>query len=170
MWQREGQVSEDFTDPNEMFYRRCPPFYIHDSGVDEAAVKEHNLSVLRSKYAEPDHARWESRHDCHDREPLVYPEYSVIEFPESAIPPEKSPPDFLGAPVHRFRPAHVPFADNYAHSEVHILRGDKHVEKERDLTGEGKRARRFLQVKLAEAARVRLQPWEGSPLHPGTFA
>ena len=62
----------------------------------------------------------------------------------------------------------MPFDDNYAHCEVRILRDGKHVVKEGSLSpGEGKAAKKYLRIKLAEAARVRLRPGEESALKVG---
>jgi len=165
MRRKEGQVTEAVGD-EELLYRRCPPDYIEGTVVLEGAVKEHNLSVLRSRHADPDDARWDSRifAEARGREPLVYPEFFVVEIAVSAIPKDKTP-EFPNAAPHQFNVVHVPFDDNYAHCEVHILRDGKHVAKEGNLTGgEGKAAKKHLRMKLAEAARIRLRPNEGSTM------
>lgn len=164
MHQKEGQAAEHFTDPAELLYRRCDKSCIGPaSEVLEPAVKEHNLSVLRSRFSAPDHARWDSKVDCRNvRAPLVYPEHFVVEFAVATIPPEKRP-EMPAAKTHSFHVIHVPFSDNYAHSEIRIHRDGKWADQERDLSGrESKLAKKLLQAKLAEAARVRLRPFEES--------
>ena len=87
MQRKDGQVPNAVGD-DELLYRRCPPEYVKGSVVLEAAVKEHNLSVLRSRYAEPDDARWDSRiyAQTRGRDAFVYPEFFVIEIAVSAVP------------------------------------------------------------------------------------
>lgn len=165
----QGDRGEDyFGDQTELLFRRCPAEYIKESGVDEAAVKEHNLSVLRSHFAEPDDARWDSRVWCeaNGRVPQVYPEQYVIEIPVAAVPAQKEV-RMADAAVYRFRTIHVPQRDNYAHSEIRIFKGEKWVRRSGDLKSvEAKKARKYLQAVLAEAARVRLRPYEASRFEP----
>ena len=165
---RRDAPPADFVDPDERLYRHCHPEHVSDSPsgpvVHEAAVKQFNLSVLRSGFAEPDDARWESAVANTGKRPAqVYAEFFVIEIPVGSATMNEPPPS-PEASSHSCRPAHVPYPDNYAHSEIHTYRDspEKRYVKEGDLGVAGKLAKRVFRIKLAAASRVLLRPFEGS--------
>lgn len=155
---------KEFSEPTEKLFRRCPADGIHEGTVHQSVFKHLcGLSVLRSADADPDDARWDSRIDCASRgkEPQVYPEQYVIEFPVSAA---TSP--ITADTNHESKPEHVPFADNYAHSEVQVYRHQpspiKLMKSDSALNTEGKLRLAMLRTRLAEASTIALQPYEGS--------
>lgn len=164
MLQKDRSVEPAFPDPAELLYRRCDPSHIEAGRVLPIAVEQFNLSVLRSRFcSDPDHARWDSRVAARHDQALVYPDWLVVQFSvaDASLKRVPSNPD---AQVHTLRPVHAPYQDNYAHSELALLKGDppKRIDRERDAKGEGKLAKKEFRTILADRARISLRANEGS--------
>src|SRR5262245_44177520 len=123
MLQKDRVIHSDFSASDELLYRRCDPRHIDNDHVLPIAVEQFNLSVLRSKFATPDHARWDSRVSARDEEKVyVYPDWLVIQFTvkDASLDLPPSNPD---AQPHSLRPVHAPLQDNYAHCELAFYKG-----------------------------------------------
>lgn len=167
MLQGDRAVVPEFRDQAELLYRRCDPNHLDEAGrVLPIAVEQFNLSVLRSGFAsDPDHARWDSRVAAKDGDALVYPDWHVLEVSVNDASLERRPENPAAQP-HYLRPVHAPIADNYAHSELGLFKGEgaaKRLEREGDAKGEeSKLAKRQFRAIVAERAKVRLKAGEGT--------
>ena len=109
MYQR-GRPADHVFDPREELYRRIrSQDYVEGSGL---YVPFPVFSVNRQKYSEPGDVLFS-----------FGPEWGAVSFVVSAIP---SPLESEGEDhvICSFEVMHVPMEDNYAHSEVHTLKGD----------------------------------------------
>ena len=169
MLQGDRGIEPDFNDREELLYRRCNPSHVDGGRVLPIAVEQFNLSVLRSRFAsDPDHARWDSRVAARNEQPRVYPDWLVIQFSvrDACLDRQPENPD---AQPHSLRPVHAPLSDNYAHTEMSLFKGvspGKRIEREGDVRGESKLAKRQFRTLLAERARIRLQANEGTSFYP----
>lgn len=166
MFQGYRRIEPDFPDPEELLYRRCDADHVERGRILPIAVKQFNLSVLRSRFcSDPDHARWDSRVAAKDGQAFVYPDWLVIQFRVRDASLTRTPEN-PAAQEHTLRPVHAPLADNYAHSELGLFKGatpGERILKEGDAKGkESKIAKKQFQTLLADRATIRLQTNEGS--------
>src|SRR5262249_44281047 len=154
-----------FADTSEVLFCRCDPKHLDGDKVIPSAVEQFDLSVLRARYcSDPDHARWDSRVDAGGKAPLVYPEFSVIQFSVLDASPQRIPEN-EAAQVHSMHPVHHPFSDNYAHCELGLFRGknaEQRLKVDQAKNREAKLAKTQFRAHIADRARVRLRPQEGS--------
>jgi hypothetical protein len=165
MYQRGRPFEAAFPDLNELLYRRCDPEHVESGRVLPVAVEQFNLSVLRSRFGDPDHARWDSRVAAKDGIAYVYPDWHVIQFSVSDATVVITPTN-PAAQIHSFRPVHDPLADNYAHTELGLFRGEGdgvRLQKSGDAKGAAaKLARAHFRTVVADRARICLHAYEGS--------
>ena len=118
---RDGRPDDPAFEPSEALYRRCPPDHIHEYEEGKFRVVTwsglHNLSVVREKYAPPDHARWDSATEPENPDPRLYRDWYVVRVLVGDLPPELVSPGAAGV-TYSFAPAHAPYDDLYSHSEV----------------------------------------------------
>jgi hypothetical protein len=121
---RGGRPLDPVFEAVEALYRRCHPDHIDEYEEGKFRVLPvawsdlHSMSVVRQKYAQPDHARWDSATDPENPagfEPRLYRDWYVVGVPVAEIP---QPIATTGGVTYSFAPAHVPFDDLYSHSEI----------------------------------------------------
>ena len=128
MLQGSRGLEPDFSDPQELLYRRCDPAHTEAGRVLPIAVEQFNLSVLRSQFcSNPDHARWDSRVGAKDGQAFVYPDWLVIEFSVADALLTRTPENAT-AQVHTLGPPmyHSPTTTlilNYGYSKASRPRG-----------------------------------------------
>ncbi len=129
-------------DPAEVLYRRFHPEDIHQYGPGKYRVLTtgwtdlHNMSVVRSKYAQPDHARWDSAADPEKPPgfvPQLYRDWYVVRVATADVPAAIPSP---GGVEYQFASTHVPFDDLYAHSEVRASKGGVRIPKQNKFKSE----------------------------------
>ena len=149
----EKQPDQVFS-PDERLFRRVPPDFWDDGGINVDAIEFPDMSVTREKYGPPSAARW-------DRGNLV--DWGVIEFDVKDIP---SRIPFQGAVVYSMKPVHVPLKNNYPHSEVQIFESkwgqtDVSVRLEKKtMPGVPREARQEWRELLRRKCRISLRPGE----------
>ena len=151
-------------DAAEALYRRCPPDCVHEWSagrfrVITAAWAEGicNLSTVRGKYGEPDHARWDSEYDPHNPHPMLYRDFWVVKISVADIPEELTS---SGGVTFQFAPIHRPYPDLYGHSEIVTKKHGQHI------TSTSKINKRVLTdylALLADNSRVVLRPDQIEP-------
>jgi len=121
---RNGRPDDPVFDASEALYRRCHPEHVdeYERGkfrILPAAWSDlHNMSVVRGKYSQPDHARWDSTTDPENPagfKPKLYRDWYVAGVQVAGIP---EPIATAGGVTYSFAPTHVPFDDLYSHSEI----------------------------------------------------
>lgn len=118
MWSRGRDPDEHFAS-DERLYRRVPKYLWADPvrGVGIAAIALPDMSVLRSKYAHPEWARFSG-------DSYTYHDWGVVSFAVGDLP---SPLKEEGVFEFEFSPAHAPLQKNYPHSEVRVLQDGSRV-------------------------------------------
>lgn len=115
----KGDRSEDQVfASDEQLYRRVP-FVLWDEDEDDVdldAIELPDMSVVRSKYAHPEWARFDRGE---------YHEFGVIGCRVDAIPDGFL---HLGVFAWSFHAVHVPHRRNYPHAEVQAFEDGKHVD------------------------------------------
>ena len=154
----------------EALYRRCHPDHVdeYEQGkfriLPEAWTDLHNMSVVRSKYAQPDHARWDSATDPENPagfEPKLYRDQHVVRVRVADIP---QPIATTGGVTYSFEPAHVPFDDLYSHSEIRASKDGTRILKQNKFKNDLVKAQ--YRGALSNAAAVVLKPTEIDPPAP----
>ena len=101
----------------------------------------------------------DSSEDAESREPLLHRDAYVLEFPVSALPSATEIEAETGTGIYEFRPAHMPYEDNYAHSEINALKNGVVIDKENRFKNTAdKKAKQLLLSLLAIRARICLKP------------
>jgi hypothetical protein len=157
---RNDRTEDQSFSPEEIFYRRCnPDFAFEEAGtlrILADAFRDHNLSTARSKYAEPDHARWDSVSDPNNPPGFIarlWRDWYVIGIRLSDLPPPVTPD---GGKLHEMRAVHVPFDDHYAHTELRVFKDGHWIEKENKF--KSTLTREKFRTWLADRATVFLKP------------
>jgi hypothetical protein len=159
------EIDPEFA-PAEALYRRVDPEDIDEYQpgklrVITTAWPLHNISVVRSKYARPDHARWDSATDPGNPpgfEPKLWRDWYVIQVLVEEIPPTLTSP---GGVAYQFAVAHVPFDDLYAHSEVRASKDGTLIVKQNKFKSDEVKAQ--YRGVLTNKAKVILKPFEIEP-------
>jgi hypothetical protein len=170
MFRNGRELDPTFTD-DEVLYSRCAPQHVDDEdeapAILVAAFRAPNTSVLRAKYSEPDHARWDSAEDCGDRPPQLHRDAYVLKVPISALPSKGQIAEETKGDDHDFKPAHVPYEDSYAHAEIHAFKRGSRIERENQFKNTADKAAKYLLLRrLADHASIVLGPGEITPAHP----
>jgi hypothetical protein len=116
---RGGRPKDKEFKSAEYLYRRVPPelWESKDDDIELDAIQLPDMSVIRSKYAHPEWARF-------DGGTYKYPDWGVVGFQVQDIPPRLP---HLGVFLWTFAPRHVPLDDNYPHAEVWAFEGERHI-------------------------------------------
>jgi hypothetical protein len=116
----EGREADQEFDPDEYLYRRVPldHWAEWDDYIELDAIELPDMSVMRSKYAHPEWARFEGAD-------YKYDDWGVIGFRVEDIP---TPLQHLGVFLCTFGAFHVPLRRNYPHSEVRAYEDAKHID------------------------------------------
>jgi len=119
MLTRDREADQKF-DPGEYLFRRVPLEHWEkpDDNVELDAIELPDMSVMRSRYAHPEWARFEG-------DEYKYYNWGVIGF--RRIKDIPSPLRHLGVFECVFRAVHVPLKRNYPHSEVRAYENDVHI-------------------------------------------
>jgi len=118
MLRGDRPVDQNF-DGAELLYRRVPPDSWkngHDK-ITLDAIDLPDMSVLRSRYAHPEWARFHG-------DQYTYADWGIIGFAVQDIPPQ-----FLdqGVFTYTFAPHHAPEKRNYPHTEVRSFENNVHI-------------------------------------------
>lgn len=129
---RDGRPDDPAFGATEALYRRCHPEHLHEYEqgkfrvIPTAWSELHNMSVVRGKYARPDHARWDSATDPENPpgfQPKLWRDCYVVRVAVIDVPPTIPS---SGGVAYAFVPTHAPFEDLYSHSEIRASRdGDR---------------------------------------------
>lgn len=121
----EDRAADQAFNTNEYLYRRVPleHWEERDDFIELDAIELPDMSVVRSKYAHPEWARFEG-------DKYKYSDWGVIGFLVGDIP---TPLQHLGVFLCTFRAEHVPLKKNYPHSEVRAFEDGRHID---DFAGE----------------------------------
>ena len=111
----QGRAADQEFSPDEYLYRRVPLIHWEewDDFIELDAIELPDMSVMRSKYAHPEWARFEG-------DDYEYHDWGVIGFRVGDIP---TPLQHLGVFLCTFRAEHVPLKRNFPHSEVRAYGG-----------------------------------------------
>jgi hypothetical protein len=124
---QNGRSENPSFNRSERLFRRCPTEAVDEFEgrfriIGQKAFDGHNQSTVRSLYSHPDHARWDSAKDPENEPgfiPQLYRDYYVVCISVADLP---GPITSAGNQTHTFAPKHIPFEDNYAHSEIRAAR------------------------------------------------
>lgn len=108
MYRRGRPIDPVFTSNEALYCRIRQTDYVPGSSLN---VRSPDFSVNRSKYSEP--------------EDVLIPkwlDWGIVAFRVDAIPSSLTS---AGGIEYRFEVLHAPDEDNYAHSEVHTLKGEQ---------------------------------------------
>jgi hypothetical protein len=121
----ESRLLDQQFDPGEYLYRRVPLEHWEDPDADIEldAIELPDMSVIRSKYAHPEWARFEG-------DEYRYHDWGVVGFRVRDVPEELQ---HLGVFTWTFRPEHAPLKKNYPHSEVRAFENGVHVDASKKL-------------------------------------
>jgi hypothetical protein len=166
---KSGRLEDHAFANDEDLYRRCHPEHVdeYEHGkfrvLPEAWTDLHNMSVVRGKYAHPDHARWDSATDPENPTnfvPQLYREWHVVRVAVGEIPQ----PMATEAVTYSFVPRHVPFDDLYSHSEIRARKNGVEIKQQNKFKSETVKAQ--YRAALSNAAAVVLKPHEVDPPEP----
>ena len=127
----------------ELLYRRFDPEDVDQYEPGKYRVLTtgwtdlHNMSVVRSKYAQPDYARWDSAADPENQPdfvPQLYRDWYVAQLVIADVPAEI--PSQGGGVQYQFVATHVPFDDLYGHSEIRSSKGGVRIAKQNKFKSE----------------------------------
>lgn len=151
----------------ERLFRRVDPEFVDEYEPGKLRILTtawgalHNISVVRSKYSDPDHARWDSRTDPGNPpgfEPKLWRDWYVASVLVGDLP---TAIDSGGGTTYGFGPVHVPFDDLYAHSEVRASKDGTVITKQNKFKSEEVKAQ--YRTLLCDRASVVLRPFETVP-------
>jgi hypothetical protein len=108
-------ADQDFDDDEEL-YRRFDPENLEAGEVTIDAVALPDMSVIRQKYGHPE---WLLIHED-------FAHWGVLAIRVRDIPPD-SPILHMGEVPFVLQPRHVPYRQNYPHSEVWVFRSGVHL-------------------------------------------
>lgn len=112
----QGRQEDPNFDDDEKLYRRFSPDKLDGNEISIAAVALPDMSVGREKYGKP---QWLLLEDD-------YADWGVLAFLVKDIPPNRNV-WHEGVIAFVLEPHHVPYKNNYPHSEVWVLRDGSHI-------------------------------------------
>ena len=113
-----GRPEDQIFDDDELLYRRFAPELLDGDEIAIAAVELPDMSTIREKYGRP---KWR----------LLDPDYAnwgVLSFRVRDIPPKREV-WHEGVVAYLLEPRHVPYKNNYPHSEVWVYRDGQRIRK-----------------------------------------
>ncbi|HUG94013.1 MAG TPA: hypothetical protein VML55_24495 [Planctomycetaceae bacterium] len=111
-----GRPEDQSFDDEELLYRRFAPDLLDGDEIAIAAVELPDMSIIREKYGRP---QWLLLDED-------YADWGVLAFHVRDIPPNRAV-WHEGVVAYVLEPRHVPYRNNYPHSEVWAYREGEHI-------------------------------------------
>ena len=114
-----GRGRDNRFSANHRLFRRCKKDEVIGDHLTGASISYDNMSTNWSKYSKP----WDVIFD--------FPNYGIARLRVGDLPdnlPVAQPPGTPVAP-HAFRPQHVPYPENYSHTEIWVYKADERLKR-----------------------------------------